>query len=622
MKSSCRSAWFVLTSDTDQPDDPGGFPPLPILYMSDPIVRRRVRQGTAPAPANAARVVLRRRRCEPAPASARSRRGSGWRQGTLVVLTLLAAGPVWALGGAIAARYHEELAVLMEHTRAHFDWSGVRAPEVATTGPVPQAANTVTGHGGGGSFAGTPASSWDGPSNARNISSAAVRPINPNASRVASAPSPASRPAGFSGAGPMTFARLAPEGVRQASHPVTRAVVATNLYVDTTDPKQTNETYAGTTYTVPAAGVSYGTVYDGYNGFGTINHTSGILTASQGVVLGANAGSSGTYNLNGGTLSTPSVGSSGMGASKSMFNFNGGTLQAALDTTTFVSGLTSANVRDGGAIIDTANFNVAVPVPLVHSTITGDAATDGGLTKEGTGTLTLTANNTFNGTTVVTAGALLVNNVPAKAGDSGTGSGTVFVGPGGTLGGTGQIGGNVAVGTTGSFSPAPLAVLRPQALSPSAVLAPGVNGVGTLTILGGLTLDSNATVAITLGNTPTANEVLAGSVLLAGSLELTLGTGVKPTLGEQFFIVGLLATGVQVDGTFENAGANGTFVDDQGNTYSINYNDNQYPGVLPNDVLLTVVSLVPEPGTWIMLGLGGALMMMAVWARRRAGNAA
>ena len=256
---------------------------------------------------------------------------------------------------------------------------------------------------------------------------------------------------------------------------------------------------------------------------------------------------------------------------------------------------------------------------LISGTVS-DGGAGGGLTKQGTGALTLTGNNTYSGNTTVIAGTLLVNNTATGDSSSGTGSGTVFVGAGGTLGGTGTIGGNVALGTTGGFSPVPT-VARAAAVAPatSAVLAPGVNGAGTLTINGGLTLSSNTVLAITLGSTPSANAVLVGgAVTLAGDLELTLGVGVKPTLGEEFFIVDLLTAGMRVSTTFENAGAAGTFVDDQGNTYAINYNDTPTggaPGI--DDVSLTVVGLVPEPGTWAMLGLGAVMGLAAM--RRRAG---
>jgi autotransporter-associated beta strand protein len=65
-----------------------------------------------------------------------------------------------------------------------------------------------------------------------------------------------------------------------------------------------------------------------------------------------------------------------------------------------MTGLTRANVRAGGARIDSGAFNVTVPQPLL------DGGAGGGLTKLGTGTLTLTARNTYTGPTTVSAGTL------------------------------------------------------------------------------------------------------------------------------------------------------------------------------------------------------------------------
>lgn len=132
---------------------------------------------------------------------------------------------------------------------------------------------------------------------------------------------------------------------------------------------------------------------------------SGYLDLSQ----SGSATANNTYNLNGGTLIVPQIISETANGTRT-FNFNGGTLKAAAANANFMSlGADSgaiANVRNGGAIIDDGGFSISVAQALVHSTIPGDSATDGGLTKNGSGTLTLTGVNTYTGNTTINAGAL------------------------------------------------------------------------------------------------------------------------------------------------------------------------------------------------------------------------
>ncbi len=69
--------------------------------------------------------------------------------------------------------------------------------------------------------------------------------------------------------------------------------------------------------------------------------------------------------------------------------------------------MAQVNVRNGGAIVDTTNFNVTISATLQHSSIGGDNAIDGGLTKRGTGTLTLSGlGSSYTGPTLVTGGML------------------------------------------------------------------------------------------------------------------------------------------------------------------------------------------------------------------------
>lgn len=143
----------------------------------------------------------------------------------------------------------------------------------------------------------------------------------------------------------------------------------------------------------------------GSAGPGTFNQSGGLVNANGDVNIQRFSAAVGTYNLDGGILRAGRVISS-IGGNATL-NFNGGLLMPTGDSTTFVSSLTQVNVRNGGVIVDTTNFNVTISSVLQHSIIGGDNATDGGLTKRGNGTLTLSGTGpTYTGPTLVTAGTL------------------------------------------------------------------------------------------------------------------------------------------------------------------------------------------------------------------------
>lgn len=147
----------------------------------------------------------------------------------------------------------------------------------------------------------------------------------------------------------------------------------------------------------------------GEHGTGIYN-VSGAATANLGVLnLGvvSVASASGTVNLNGGTLAVTQVVKGGELASAT-FNFNGGLLKANAGAiaATFLQGITMANVRSGGAVIDTNGQNLTINQPLQHSFLGGDPAIDGGLTKSGAGKLTIPVMNSYTGPTTVNAGIL------------------------------------------------------------------------------------------------------------------------------------------------------------------------------------------------------------------------
>ena len=161
----------------------------------------------------------------------------------------------------------------------------------------------------------------------------------------------------------------------------------------------------------------------GYAGTGTLTVSgTGLVDAVTGLRVSGSSTGSGEVHLDGGTLYTPFV-EDGSGAST--FHFNGGILKAKTSTTTFMENLDTVDVQSGGAIIDTNGFNVTVAQPLLAG------SPSGGLTKNGSGILTLTGNPTYTGNTVINAGQLQIDTETASL-SAITGAGELIVGNGTT----------------------------------------------------------------------------------------------------------------------------------------------------------------------------------------------
>jgi autotransporter-associated beta strand protein len=121
-----------------------------------------------------------------------------------------------------------------------------------------------------------------------------------------------------------------------------------------------------------------------------------------------------------------------------------------------------------------------------------------GLTKTGSGVLTLAGFNTYGSNTIVSGGTLLIN---------GTVTGQVAALAGGTLGGSGVISGAVTV-------------------ADGATLSPG-SSVGTLTCRGGLALSNDCFLAFELG-TNSDRVAVTGNLRLAGTLVVADAGGFAP----------------------------------------------------------------------------------------------
>jgi autotransporter-associated beta strand protein len=174
----------------------------------------------------------------------------------------------------------------------------------------------------------------------------------------------------------------------------------------------------------------------------------------------------------------------------------------------------------------------------------------GSIVKEGSGTWTLGGANSYEGTTTVSSGTLLVNGSTA--------TGTVRVGTGGTLGGTGTAGGSVVV---------------------EGALAPGA-AAGHFAVGGDLDLVAGATLAIELGGTTPGVEhdtlFVAGAVALGGNLSVAFVDGFEASVapGDTFTVVQSVSP---IGGAFDNV-APGEVLSVGGHAFKVYYGSVPFAG--------------------------------------------
>jgi autotransporter-associated beta strand protein len=308
----------------------------------------------------------------------------------------------------------------------------------------------------------------------------------------------------------------------------------------------------------------------GYGGYGTFTQTGGTNTVQTGLVLGrpySFLGSTyygyGSYTLNGGILVLCSLTAEGSSA----FNFGGGTLRASGDFANVNYIPMSLTGTNGNANVDTAGHTVTLVA------LSGP----GGLNKLGAGTLTLLDSNTYQGSTTVNGGKLAVDGVLTTS--------LISVQNGGTLAGSGTVG-SVTV-------------------NPGGHLAPG-NGLGVLALTGNLSLLQGALLDFDLGP-PSLSDLLS-----MPSSTLTLG-------GQQFSDFTFLPEANFGPGTYTLIDAGTILGSLSPNTVGTIDGLPASLAVAGNDVVLTVT---PEPSTFILLAVGASLLPLAyAWRKwRRIGH--
>jgi autotransporter-associated beta strand protein len=189
-------------------------------------------------------------------------------------------------------------------------------------------------------------------------------------------------------------------------------------------------------------------------------------------------------------------------------------------------------VQAGGAFLDDGGFAITIAAPLLHDPALGSTV-DGGLTKLGAGTLTLTASNSFTGDTLVTAGTLALSGNGSLPGTQ-----NIIVGSGATLDVSQRSDGTLTIVHNGF----PGQTLRGQGTVNGNVvvqnlLAPGLStgtNIGTLQFDNDLTLGGGCVMEIT--KSPLTNDVVkvAGTLTFGGALAVAQLDGNPLAIGDSF----------------------------------------------------------------------------------------
>ncbi|CAN5383688.1 hypothetical protein BH09VER1_BH09VER1_07200 [soil metagenome] len=326
----------------------------------------------------------------------------------------------------------------------------------------------------------------------------------------------------------------------------------------------------------------------------------GVISGTSGLIEKFNSGT--LVLTNASTFSGTTLVQSTAGNNIRLANTNA--LQNSTVSVSVTNGLqfdSSASLYTIGALTGGSNFalqDIASSAVTLRSgnnnastTYSGTMSGSGGLTTTGTGTLTLTGANTFTGTTNISAGTVLLS------GGGKVGAGDVVVN--GKLDISNITSGTYSLSTTQTLSGSGSILASGKTLSLAGTLAPG-NSPGTLTVTGGLSLESTSVSNFEINGTGAGQfDRLVDNGLLTLGGTLNLSTGYSATIGntvDLFDWTTLSGTFASITGTSLGGGLSW----DTSNLYTNG-----------------TITVVPEPSTTHALFIAAGLMFFAQRLRRR-----
>lgn len=338
---------------------------------------------------------------------------------------------------------------------------------------------------------------------------------------------------------------------------------------------------------------------------------SGVISGSGGITLAGTGGSGGIVFSNANTytgdtkvsggllvlsnalaLQNSALDTSGAGAvtlsSVTTPTFGGlkGSTNLASVITSGYTGVTGITLNPGTGVTDSYSGIIA----------NGSGATT--LTKTGAGTQTLSGANTYTGTTTVNAGTLVLS------GGGTIGTGNLVLG-GGTLSVASITGSSYALSGTQSLTGSGTILgAAGKTLTVAGALAPGSSSTSTITL---------DTVAVTLSGTSTFEFTNTG--FTAGSYDLVQGAAGGGT--ESVAFGGTLNLNFS-GGTYTDGSTVKIFdVDSYSGGFTVSYSGLGVGQSATFNAANGIVTVVPEPKTWVLIGIGSSFMM---WNLRRRRN--